>query len=560
MATAVDAFSNATLEHYGVESLQDLIKIAPSVQVVSAGATLQRVVIRGISSSVGRTAGLYLDEAPLVGGYAATVASDGSPGLRMHDIDHVEVLKGPQGTLFGAGSMSGTLRMITAKPKLDDFEASVEGRGAAVSGGNALWDGNAMVNVPIVQDKLGIRIVGWGESGGGYIDQTIFGQTTTYKNANDISLKGVRAEVLFTPTERLKLFGSYSYQNTRVAGAEAWTLYLGPMTGGGGQTGPYPANTNHSPLQEPENTRYELFTGTAEYDLGFGSIVLTGTHADSHLWQPLDTSPTLCSFGICSGSSQFPAAWASDEPFSDTTAELRFSSQFSGPLQLVAGGYYERDKADFNAAVITPDALTGKLPCDTYVACGAAGLLTPHGVVFYSTSTYQTTPQYAAYAQADYKVVENVTLTAGVRKFWADQNQEWWGNQDIGDSFGGKVTTPHRTATGKISQSKTTYNFAALWTPTPDISVYARAASGFRLGGINQSAQIANNAGAHVPAGYDSDSLWEYEAGGEILPARPPPLHRPVRLPHRLVEPAVERHGQRLPLSAQRRQDAQLRP
>ena len=127
---AVDAYSGQSLAQMNVQSLQDLNKIDPSLQINAQGVGAEQVIIRGISSTTGVTTGIYLDEAPLVGGFNANLLGDNAPVLAMHDIERVEVLKGPQGTLFGTGSMDGTLRIITNKPDLAAYHGMVEGRAA----------------------------------------------------------------------------------------------------------------------------------------------------------------------------------------------------------------------------------------------------------------------------------------------------------------------------------------------------------------------------------------------------------------------------------------------
>lgn len=114
---AISAVSGEALANASVTSIQDLRKVDASLNITTFGAGQQRTVIRGIQSQSGATTGLYLDEMPIVGGTGSPVGilGDGRPALQLHDIDHVEILKGPQGTLFGSGSVSGTLRVITAK-------------------------------------------------------------------------------------------------------------------------------------------------------------------------------------------------------------------------------------------------------------------------------------------------------------------------------------------------------------------------------------------------------------------------------------------------------------
>src|SRR6266446_9317418 len=174
---AISAYSGQELATYGVQSLQDLNKLDASIQVTNFGSTQQQIVIRGISSSIAATTGLYLDESPLQGGFQNNFRGDGTPGLRLIDVERVEVLKGPQGTLFGSGSMDGTLRVISNKPELSRIGGSLTAEAATVSNGNGYFDGNLVVNLPMISDTLAVRLVGWGEAGGGYVDQTINGRT-----------------------------------------------------------------------------------------------------------------------------------------------------------------------------------------------------------------------------------------------------------------------------------------------------------------------------------------------------------------------------------------------
>ncbi|MEJ0065213.1 MAG: Plug domain-containing protein [Caulobacteraceae bacterium] len=118
---AVNAYAGKTLQQFDVTSESDLAKLDPSLNIQTYGPAEQRIIIRGISSVVGATTGVYFDETPLEGGFNSDIPGDNTPTLGLRDIDHVEVLKGPQGTLFGAGSMDGTLRIVTNQPNLDSY-------------------------------------------------------------------------------------------------------------------------------------------------------------------------------------------------------------------------------------------------------------------------------------------------------------------------------------------------------------------------------------------------------------------------------------------------------
>jgi iron complex outermembrane recepter protein len=510
---AVDAYSGKTLQDYKVQSMQDLNKINPSLVVVSVGTTQQQVVIRGISSSVGQTTGLYLDEAPLLGGFNGNVPGDGSPGLRLHDLDHVEVLKGPQGTLFGAGSMDGTLRVVTQKPKLDRYEGSVDGSLAGVDGGGDYYDGSIMLNAPIVQDKLGVRIVGWGEGGGGYIDKTING--VTHDNVNNGRLLGGRAEVLWKPIDRLSLEASVNSQHVSVNGPQYATSSVGYTTTPS-SLGKY---QNFDPIAEAYNDEYNLFSLTGEYDLGFGSVIAGASYGHKRLKDVEDTSGQACLYGFCSDTPIFPTNFTSNIDFTDWTSEVRFSSKFSGPFQIVAGAYYEQDRKTYDGGTILADRASGVAPCENYQACSAQGLIQPGfgaSPVLYAFREWFNVDQYAVYAQGDYKILDNLTATFGVRYFSASLNDRQLHEQDVyPDYVFGIVTTPYANAKQSTTQSQPTYNLSLLWQATPSVSLYARAASGFRIGGINNAAALAAQEGVTLPSSYAPDKLWDYEIGAK---------------------------------------------
>src|SRR5580658_488513 len=138
---AVDAYSGRALQQLDITSEGDLSKLDPSLNIQTYGGAEQRIIIRGVSSVVGATTGVYFDETPLEGGFNSDIPGDNTPMLGLRDIDHVEVLKGPQGTLFGAGSMDGTLRIVTNQPNLNSYSGWVEADVGGVTHGDSLFEG-----------------------------------------------------------------------------------------------------------------------------------------------------------------------------------------------------------------------------------------------------------------------------------------------------------------------------------------------------------------------------------------------------------------------------------
>ncbi|MBH0114052.1 TonB-dependent receptor [Novosphingobium sp. YJ-S2-02] len=495
-ALSITAFSGEQLERLAVNDISDLRVLDPSVNIQSYGAAQNKIILRGITSNVGATSAMYLNESAVLGGQAGNILGDGKPGLRLHDIERVEVLKGPQGTLFGTSSMAGTLRIITKKPDLYNWGGSVGMDLAAVDDGNPLAQGNATINAPIVEGVFGLRVTGWAETGGGFIDQLV-NDTTYYKDANDRYVRGVRAEALLQVTEDFSLLGSFTHQRIDVDGSQAFQManedYL-----------------NTSPTREVFKDKYTLASLTADYKMDFGSIIASVNYTDQNVRNPKDSTPTNELYGLFADLSFVPRVW-----FEDVNTELRFLSDFDGPFQIVAGGYYEHTKSHTQTnAIQAPDSVPvcwSYDECRPYVQPGWG-----NSVYEFGTDTERTIDQFAFYGQVDYTMFDTLTATVGLRYFEADIRDVVTNLQTIYPDFiFGQVTTPSVTGDNKGTNSNTSYNFALLWEATPDVSLYARAASGYRIGGVNTATSLAQEAGVIFPGTFGPDSLWSYELGAK---------------------------------------------
>jgi len=528
---AVDAYAGTTLQKLQITSESDLSKVDPSLNIQTYGAAGERIIIRGISSDVGATTGVYLDETPLEGGYNDDIPGDNTPTVGLWDIDHVEVLKGPQGTLFGAGSMDGTVRIVTKQPDLDTYGGWTDLSESGVQHGDALFEGAAGVNIPVVTDKFGLRAVAWGDDGGGYINQIIDGHTL--HDVNDEHLYGFRVEALWKPIDNFSLLATAIYQHTGVDGQQFWTPYVGGLQSPySAFIGPYPAYTNALPSQTPYFQNYQLYSLTGKYELGFGSIVANTAYGYKDENSITDTSAQDCIYDICEdGGGYPPATYSAHSVFWDSSTDVRFVSNFRGPLQLVTGVFYEYDHEFYQGSVANVNPATGVAPCSTWSACLTDGLIKPglvrpgEGVsaIQFANDSLETISQVAFYAQGDWKILPNLTATVGVRDFTAKINYDLTTLQNIAPSvtpYGfdcgyvlGCVTKPYLASSQSGNEGQPTYNISLLWAATPDLSLYLRAASGFRLGGLNEAATIAAQAHLSIPTNFGPDSLWDYEGG-----------------------------------------------
>lgn len=217
---SITAFSASTLRDKGVDSFSDFAFQVPGLSFEDAGPGDKNFIIRGVNSTgTGvATVGQYIDEMLVTGDLR-------QPDLRLYDIERIEVLRGPQGTLYGSGSLSGTLRIVTNKPDSTAFDASVDVSGAATHGGGGDYEGSGMVNIPLVQDRLALRAVGYYRDFSGFIDNVRLGVDEV--NAEDTY--GGRVSLRYTPTENTTLTASAFYQETNLDGRNIFTTADGTL-------------------------------------------------------------------------------------------------------------------------------------------------------------------------------------------------------------------------------------------------------------------------------------------------------------------------------------------
>lgn len=484
---AVAAVSGEAIRESQSFSLESASRLDPSVQVNNRGVGDNQIIVRGIASSGRPTVGLYYDEA-VITGLGLDGGSDNQPNIQLHDLQRIEILKGPQGSLFGAGSMSGTVRFITNKPDLSKQEFALSGSAADVKDGNPFYQGEAVANLPVIDDQLGVRAVVWGDSGGGYIDQKRNG--SAFEDVNDQTVWGGRVSLASQATEQLKVTLTGLYQESEADGSQYFEF---------GQ----PDRQNISPTREPFEDEIKLFSLVADYDVGVGAITAATSYMDRELYFSRDSTPTAERFGL-----PFQLAYHQGQDISNWSSEVRFASAFSGPLQIVAGSFYAEQESEATNAALIAIPGTGVAPCRFHEDCVATGFA---GNDINSGVSSQNLDQFAVFTELEYRLTEKFTGTVGVRYYSAD-------------IFEGKVETQalgappqaqdRVTLDRDISEDEVSYNFALAYAATNDTTFYARVASGFRPGGANDSVGALQN-GVAVPGEYGSDTLWNFEVGSK---------------------------------------------
>lgn len=487
--SAIGVVSGDEVTKFQTNTFTDLSRLDPSLQFSSRGIGDTRIVIRGIQSGGAATVATYLDEAVITGQTFETSVGGGQADIGLHDIARVEILKGPQGTLFGASAMAGAVRIITNKPDLNTYSGSVMATGSWGEGTNGLYDAEAVANLPIVTDKLGVRLVGWYSDGGGFIDSVSSGK----KNIDDHTVGGVRGTALWRPTDDLSLTLTAIYQDIEVDGAQRFKADLGPYL-------------NDSPTPELYEEELALYSLVGEYDIGFGSITAATSWFNRNTTTFADTTPTATGFGL-------PGVYSISEPGERTiwSSELRFASAFEGPFQFVAGVAREEDDNVYEN-VVAQSSLNETLGCALFASCVGQGFATRIVSARNVTSEFKS---WALFAEGEYRITDTLTATVGIRKFSSEQANRELTLQRLrfpSPNPASVQTVPSLALDDKVEHDKTSFNFALTYEPSANLTTYVRAASGFRQGGINNAA-FAANFGTTIPASFGPDEVWNYEVG-----------------------------------------------
>ena len=517
---SITALSGDALRNQGVAGVQGIVASVPGLSMRTAGPGQTELELRGLSSSGGAspTVGFYLDDYSLTAP-AASLAGKVVIDPDLYDLNRVEVLRGPQGTLYGSGSMGGTVKLVTNQPNLTTVQASINGTISGTQGGGINGGGNVMLNLPLVQDKLAIRIVGTDKYRDGWITRVVepnfpapvnpggfcagsgwpgcdrgnvlaVTPSSQTPRTNWEHLEGARVEIAAKPTERLTFNALAIYQKIRLGGYDEYDLPPG-LPG-------YHFQPNNT--QEPISDRFELYGLTATYDLGFADLTSATAYYTRTESQTQDVSEALYSLLPLYGyaSTQFYTS-----PFNETdtthqfSEELRATSKGHGKLRWTVGLFYSNFKSVF--------AESNNLP--SFVATIPGALATnPDGVLYQANNPYRIR-QYGVFGEGTYSFGQGWKLTAGARwyKFDSTANEETTGLLAISGNATPYLSTFSTSNTG--INPKVTLSYER----RHDLTIYTTASRGFRPGGINQ--QIPNPPCTLNSETYGPDSIWNYELG-----------------------------------------------
>ena len=468
---AISTISGETLDKRSLENVTDLLKVIPGAGIQDQGAGQRRLVVRGVNSPGEALTGLYYNESFIQGAPSTTNdAGQRMPELRLFDVERIEVLRGPQGTLYGASSMSGTVRALFNQPT-SEFQARVTAGTETSEEGDPSYEANAMVNVPLVDERLATRVVGYHRDRGGYIDNVTLGR----ENNDEDKVSGGRILVRYTPSETLTIDAA-AYVQREDAILSAWEL---------------PAGTYKTavPTLLPIEDDFELYSLTARWDLGFATLTGVASHFNRDLLATIDASRLMQFIGA--GALLAPAVLVQPQDIEDDSYELRLSSNGADTLVWTVGAYFDR-RDSFT--------LTRQLK-----ASPATGLpLQPEQVRIRRTID-ENLEQRALFGEVTLNATDALAFTVGARYFDYDKAATMETTVPF-PQIGIALLTPPRTFDSDEDGVVTKVNVA--YSLSDSALVYVQATEGFRPGGANQTLSLPV-----VLPPYESDSLWNYELG-----------------------------------------------
>ncbi len=535
---SMTALSGDQLIAQGITSVEDIAAKVPGISMRTAGPGQTEYEMRGLSAGGGSaaTVGFYLDETPLS---ASAVALNGRTVIDadLFDLNHVEVLRGPQGTLYGSGSMGGTIKLATNQPKLQTWEAATDSSLSDTSHGSVNGNGSLMLNMPI-GDISALRIVTTAKYVSGWIDRIVAqpgefpaptapsyapGSPTNcgayycdrgnvaaapiqniVKGSNLERFYSARAALLVKPTDELSITGSVMYQDIRADGYNAFQQNPGGLT----IYQPYD-------VEEPYQDYFKLASLKVEYALPFASLTSATSYWARNALQSQDSTEALQNINnlthLVNGAyvpNFISSLYQEDDPTTQFSEELRLTSTGNGRFEWVGGLYWAKLDSGYITYNQDPGfatALTCGLPSATNPVAGycppgsafpanstlrypnpalppypSAQAANPNGVVF-DDNNPDTLKQFAVFGEGSYKFRDDLKLTAGLRFFhfainnFADQ-------AGLGTASANQdQTVLSQSANGNAVLPKLNLSY----TPTADLDIYGTIAKGSRPGGFN---------------------------------------------------------------------------
>jgi iron complex outermembrane receptor protein len=485
---SVSAVSGAQLEALGAESFADYIQRVPGVTFNEFQPGTSHVVIRGVATNSGNvqgqgTTGYYINDVPLTEpGWTIVI-----PDIDTFDVERVEVLRGPQGSLFGSASMGGAVNYVAAKADSTGFEAALESTFSQTRNASLGYGVKAMVNVPVVSDKLAIRGVYGYRLAPGFLDNVGAG----VNGSTDIAVEGGRLSVVWTPTADTEVSWLTLYQQTDADDAP----YRNPAVGDLARS---------TSLLEPNSTSVRVDSLRVDHDFGFARFTAIAAYQKKEQQFLFDFTPYRAAYNFDLGLNLTSPLYVQSGGESEgKSLELRLASDGEGPFQWLIGGmYFESDKFLFEQ--LGAAGAAAQFDASPLFGPGSGDVISPDGKIFNAFFTDLTAKETAVFGEASWSFTPELKLTVGGRLYWTEVSST---SASAGFSTypGGLIVNP----ADKDEQDGFSPKVSLTWTPNDSLMVYGLYSEGFRFGTPNTQGLSAYP----VPSGSRSDSLKNYEVG-----------------------------------------------
>ncbi len=543
---SMTTFGTVALQEKAIYDFFDYATKVPNLAFAPTGdgvGTARTISIRGVSGN--NVTSYYIDDTPL----------PDSIDPRILDIDHIEVLRGPQGTLYGARSMGGLVRTVTKEPDLNEFSATLHGGysdTARTSTGN--YTGDGVFNIPLIQDKLALRLSGFGDYQAGYFKRTYCTNPaaamnltclplagpglTTVDNVGAVDTSGFAASLTYKPTDSLTITPRYMMQRTGYNGF-LMSDYLTDTANGIGYPVPTPATGAPTPnrmipndftqarwFNVPEGgwDDWGLSSLTVHWKTHLGELVSSSSYFSRKVLETEDESDFVYA-GITSGAGgqPQPGGISEEKDYQSFVQEVRFVSALQGPIQFVTGAFYSDTHGRVPFSAYYPPAT---VPGLDLTLTGAPGVVIspPYPNLIFASDFKTDVKEPAVFGEVSYQPIDPLKLTAGLRWYQVKTSSEGY-EGGLATGGGPFIVSPYTTQTENGVNPK----FEADYHLTPDQMVYVNVAKGYRPGGLvpivpagepntptdcaGQLKAIDPNVTVQQTRSFSSDSLWNYELG-----------------------------------------------
>lgn len=499
---SITALQTDDLVRQGIENFDDFARQVPGV-VLTGDRNFGKFNIRGIETSattsgIGnqRSVTVYFDDVPMSSSSVVT------PDLRLYDVDRVEILRGPQGTSFGSGSLSGAVRVIPNKASTENFDASLRVDAALTEGGGLRQRYNGMINLPL-SDVFAVRAVGYLVEDEGYVETLSSFALVPVGDASGSQEWGGRISARWTPTDALSATLVYMHDDIEGPAASTQQLSLG-------------RNKRGTIIDELPVIESDIYNFVLDYDLDWARLVSSTTYAQTFTDWSVDLDAIFGGF--------LPFGYGEAQEHDVNVQEIRLVSNDEQALKWLLGAYYFKRTSDVFGASFVPEEFVAALGIDA----SAIPLIHAPGVNVDGNRRAFENTERAVFGELNYDITDTISATVGVR-YTEFESEDGISNQGFVTDLlplifagqGGAATAfpdqPVQLSTGK--RTSTTTRFVLNWEPRDNQTYYASASQGFRRPHPNFVSLTPNTVNpadpTTIPEIAESDSLWNYELGAK---------------------------------------------